>query len=162
MIREMKQGEEDEVRSLLAKLSFEDQALWRKQIKPVDEHLAEASEIAISEELEGRNVILVAEADDKIIGLCWCSIVDRGIDKQAEIAEFYVEREYRGKGVGRELLAAAKRLFVNEKVEVAFVWTHYGNTTAIKLYENAGFKRGDQLVMAFVPPAKDKNQARSG
>lgn len=76
------------------------------------------------------------------MGLCWCTIVDRGIDKQAEIAEFYVERRHRGKGIGKELIKAAKQLFINEHVEVAFVWTHHGNKAALKLYKDAGFKEG--------------------
>lgn len=106
MIRQMKHGEENDVRTLYAKLSFEDQTFWRKHTKPVEEYLAEASKMLISEEIEGRNVILIAEEDGKLIGFCWCTIVDRGTDKQAEIAEFYVEKEYRGKGSGKALLIA--------------------------------------------------------
>jgi GNAT superfamily N-acetyltransferase len=151
MIRHMRHGEEDEVRILLAKLSFEDQTLWRKQARPLKEYLAEAGGIPMCEEVQGKNVIFVAEEDGKIAGFCWCTIVDRGVDKQAEIAEFYVEKEHRGKGLGRELLTAAKQLFAIEEVEVAFVWTHKGNKEAIELYRNAGFKKVDQLVMAFVP-----------
>jgi ribosomal protein S18 acetylase RimI-like enzyme len=89
-----------------------------------------------------------------IVGLCWCTIVDRGVDKQGEVAEFYVESEFRGKGVGKELMAAAKQLFVDEQVVVAFVWTHHGNKAAIELYKNAGFKQVDQLVMTYVPSNK--------
>lgn len=156
MIRRMKCGEEDVIRELLARLSYEDQTFWRKQTKTLEEYLTENSRIPVSEEIEGRNVIFVAEEDGKIVGLCWCTIVDRGIDKQGEIAEFYVEKEYRSKGIGAELLAAAKRLFINEQVEVAFAWTHRGNEAAIKLYENAGFKKVDQLVMALVLSNKSK------
>jgi putative acetyltransferase len=104
----------------------------------------------ISEKVEGKNVIFVAEEEGNLVGLCWCTIVDRGIDKQAEIAEFYVGDEYRGKGLGKELLEAAKQLFINEGVEAAFVWTHHGNEAAIRLYKDAGFKEVDQLVMALV------------
>ena len=150
MIRQMKHGEEDKIRELLAKLSYEDQLLWRKQIKPLRECLTESSRIPVSEEIKGKNVIFVAEEDRMIVGLCWCTIVDRGVDKQAEIAEFYVEREYRGKSIAKGLMTAAKQLFVNEKVEVAFAWTHHGNEAAIELYRSAGFKEVDQLVMALV------------
>ena len=156
MIRQMKHGEEDNVRTLLAKLSYEDQTLWRKQIKPFEEYLVETGRIPVSEEIKGKNVILVAEENGVLVGLCWCTIVDRGVDRQAEIAEFYVEKEYRGKSMGGELLKAAKQLFVDEKVEVAFAWTHYGNEEAAGLYKKAGFREVDQLVMAFVPSNKDK------
>ncbi len=154
MIRQMRHGEEDEVRALIAKLTYEDQVFWRKQTKPLEEYLAESTRIPVSEEIEARNVIFVAEEDGVIVGLCWCTIVDRGVDKQGEVVEFYVEKEYRGKGLGKELLTAAKQLFVNEQVEVAFVWTHHDNKEAIKLYKDVGFKEVDQLVMAFVPSSK--------
>jgi len=156
MIRQMKHGEEDTVRTLLAELSYEGQTLWRKKLKPLEEYLVETSRISVSEEIKGKNVIFVAEEDGTLVGLCWCTIVDRGVDRQAEIAEFYVEKEYRGKGIGRGLLTAAKQLFANEKVEVAFAWTHYDNKEAIGLYKKAGFKEVDQLVMAFVPSSKHK------
>jgi len=156
MIRQVKRGEEDKVRELIAKLSYEDQTLWRKQTKTVEEYLKESSRILISEEIKGKNVIFVAEEKGAIVGLCWCTIVDRGVDRQGEIAEFFVESEYRGKGIGRKLLSAAKQLFVEEQVEVAFAWTHHGNDAAIKLYKNAGFKEVTQLVMAFVPANKNK------
>jgi len=154
MIREMKHGEEEKVRALIAKLSYKDQTFWRKQTKPLEAYLAQSSRIPISEEIKGRNVIFVAEEDGILVGLCWCTIVDRGIDRQGEVAEFYVEREFRGKGIGKKLIVAAKQLFIKEKVEVAFAWTHHGNKAAIELYRDAGFKEVDQLVMAFVHPTK--------
>ena len=150
MIRQLKSGDEDKIRALIAKLSYEDQTFWRKQTKPLEEYLAESSRIPISEEVKGKNVIFVAEENSNIVGLCWCTIVNRGIDKQAEIVEFHVEKKYRGVGIGKELIKAAKQLFINEHVEVAFVWTHQGNKAAIKFYGNAGFEKVDQLVMAFV------------
>lgn len=156
MIRQMKYEEEDKIRELIAKLSYEDQTLWRKQMKTLEEYLTESSRIPVSEKIEGKNVILVAEEDGIIVGLCWCTIIDRGVDKQGEISEFYVEKKFRRKSIGKELITAAKRLFVNEKVGVAFFWTHHGNKAVIQLCENAGFKEVDQLVMAFVPSSKNK------
>jgi len=156
MIRRMKHGDEDKIRALIAKLSYEDQTYWRKQTKTLEEYLAESRKIPISEEVKGKNVIFVAEEEGVIAGLCWCTIVDRGVDKQGEIAEFYIEKKYRGKGVGKELITAAKQLFIKEKVTVAFVWTHHGNKAAIELYKNAEFKEVDQIVMAFVPANKNK------
>lgn len=114
----------------------------------------ESSRIRVSEEIAGKNAIFVAEENRELVGLCWCTVVDRGADRQGEIAEFYVKNEYRGKGVGQELIAAAKKLFFEEQVEVAFVWTHNGNEAAIELYRNAGFKKVDQMVMALVAPNK--------
>lgn len=156
MIRQMEHGEENKIRTLLAKLIFEDQMFWRKHTKTLEDCLTESNRKPIGEEIKGRNIIIIAEEDGNLVGLCWCTIVDRGIDKQAEIAEFYVEKEYRGKGIGERLIEAAKQLFVNERVEVAFVWTHHRNEAAIELYKKAGFKKVDQLVMAFVPSDANK------
>jgi ribosomal protein S18 acetylase RimI-like enzyme len=158
MIRIMKSREEDKIREFIAKLSFEDQTLWHKETKPLEEYLAKTSKMRIGEKLDGKSVIFVAEEDGKTVGMCWCTIVNRGVDKQGELAEFYVEKEYRGKGIGKELVNAAKQLFIDEHVEVAFVWTHHGNTAAIELYKNAGFKEVTQLVMAFVPSSEDKTE----
>lgn len=154
MIRHMEPGEEYKVRRLIAQLSYEDQILWRKQTKSLEEYLEEYSKMPVSKEIEGKNAIFVAEKDSKIIGLCWCTIVDRGVDRQGEIAEFYVEGEYRRKGIGKELIKVAKQFFSNEKAEVAFVWTHHGNEAAIRLFRNVGFKEVTQLVMAFKPTDK--------
>lgn len=151
MIRQMRRREENSIRTLLAKLSYEDQIFWQRQVKPLEEYLEKCVKIKIGEEIEGKNVIFVAEESNNIVGFCWCSIVDRGVDKQGEIAEFYVEKEYRSRGIGHDLVVAAKQLFINEHVEVAFVWTHHGNQAAIELLEEAGFKKVDQIVMAFVP-----------
>jgi ribosomal protein S18 acetylase RimI-like enzyme len=151
MIRQMEPSEKDEVRRLLAKLSYEDQTLWRKQTKPLEAYLQKYSTMPISQSIEGKNDIFIAEEKGKIIGLCWCTLIDRGIDRQGEIAEFYIEEEYRGKGIGRELLETAKQFFVGEKAEVVFVWTHHGNEAAKELYKNAGFKEVTQLVMAYIP-----------
>jgi ribosomal protein S18 acetylase RimI-like enzyme len=73
------------------------------------------------------------------------------VDKQGEIAESYVEERFRRRRIGRELGMAAKQVFIDEHVEVAFAWTHYENKEAVRLYESAGFKRVTQLVLAFVP-----------
>jgi L-amino acid N-acyltransferase YncA len=159
MIREMRSGEEDKIRELLAKLSFEDQTFWRKQTRSLENYAAKYDETPIGKKVKGENIILVAEDRGVIVGLCWCTIADRGIDRQGEVAEFYVEKEFRGKGVGRELLSVAKELFLSQNVEVAFAWTHHGNKAATKLYEEAGFKLVDQVVMAFVPSDKNRDAA---
>ena len=158
MIREMKHGEEDRVRAILAKLDYEDQVFHRKQAKSLEQWLAESSNVSITKRIEGKNVVFVAEEDGKVVGLCWCTVVDRGVDKQGEIAEFYVEEGFRGKGIGNALIATAKQLFINEKVTVAFVWSHLGNEPAIELYRNVGFREVDQLVMAFIPRKESGNQ----
>ena len=159
MIREMNEGEEGSVRTLIAELDYEDQTLWRKQLKSLEECLQKSNAIRISREIEGKNAIFVADEESRIVGFCWCTVVDRGVDKQGEIAEFYIGKDFRSKGVGRDLIAVAKQFFIDEKVDVAFVWTHYANQAAIELYKKAGFNEVTQLVMAFVPTTQATNQS---
>lgn len=160
MIRRVKRGDEDRIRELLAKLDYEDQIYWTGQAETLEERQAKRSQTRISEDIEAKSVVFVAEEDGTVVGFCWCVVVDRGMDKQGEIAALYVEKEYRGKRIGRELVEAAKRLFIQEQLTVAFVWTHYGNEDAIRLYENAGFKRVKQLALAFVPRSESKVSSR--
>jgi len=152
----MKQGEEDKVREFIAKLEHEDQTLWRNKTKPLEEYSAKSNKLPIISELEGKNVIFVAEKDGKIAGLCWCIIVDRGVDKQSELSKFYIEKDYRNKGIDRELVTPARQLFIDDRVNVASVWTHHDHNAAIKLY-HAGFKEVKQLVVVFVPTDKSKS-----
>lgn len=149
MIRHMQPNEEDDVRRLLAELSYEDQSFWAPRAKAFQEYVEKYRKAPVQVRISGKNAIFVAEDDEKLVGLCWCTMVDRGIDRQGEIAEFYVEKEYRGKGVGEELMEAAKQFFIDEEAEAVFVWTHQGNEAAIRLYEKAGFKQVTQIVMAF-------------
>jgi ribosomal protein S18 acetylase RimI-like enzyme len=150
MIRHIKPHEENEVRRLLAQLSYEDQSYWAPRAKPFREYARKYRKVSVRERISGKNAILVSEQNGKLVGLCWCTVVDRGIDKQGEIAEFYVKQEYRGRGIGEELIEAAKQFFIDERAEVAFVWTHQRNKAAVRLYKKAGFKKVTQTVMAFV------------
>lgn len=155
MIREMRLGEEDTIRNLLAKWDFEEQMEPRhRQIKSFEELLAEKKKLEISTQVMAKNVIFVAEFNKAIVGLCWCTIVDNGLSKEGEIEEFFVMPEYRGKSIGVELLRAATNLFKEEEVEVAFVWTLKERKAAIKAYRKAGFKKCQEPV--FYSPSENK------
>jgi hypothetical protein len=82
MIREIERGEEGSVRTLLGKLDFEDRSLWQKQPKPLEECLLKYGATRVSREVEGKNRIFVADEEGKIVGFSWCTVVDRGVDKQ--------------------------------------------------------------------------------
>jgi len=115
MIREMEKVEEGYVRTLIAKLDYEDQTLWRKQPKVFEECLRKSSALSIGRKIEGKSAIFVAEEDSKIVGLCWCIVVDRGVDRQGEIAEFYVEKDFRNRCIGKDLVTAAKQFLSMRK-----------------------------------------------
>ena len=99
----------------------------------------------------GENVIFAARAAGRIIGLCWCVLFDPGTGLEGEVAEVYVEEAFRGRGIGKRLLRRAIQLFRERNVTFAAVWTRENNPQAIRLYEEAGFRRTEQLVLTWLP-----------
>jgi L-amino acid N-acyltransferase YncA len=90
---------------------------------------------------EPRHPVLVAELDGTIVG--WGSLNHFNPRKAYDfVADFsvYIEREWRGKGVGsallRALIARAKQLGYHKMVLSAFPW----NTAGMGLYEKYGFR----------------------
>ena len=88
-----------------------------------------------------RHPVLVAEADGETVG--WCSLNSfnprRAYDHVADLS-IYVERDWRGRGVGRRLLDAlvvrAHDLGYHKLVLAAFPW----NQAGMRAYRRAGFR----------------------
>jgi phosphinothricin acetyltransferase len=88
-----------------------------------------------------RHPVLVAEADGGVVG--WASLnvfnARRAYDNEDDLS-LYVEREWRGRGVGRRLLDAlvtrAIELGYHKLVLAAFPW----NAAGMRAYERAGFR----------------------
>ena len=100
----------------------------------------------------GENVILAARGGDgRLVGMCWCVFFNPGTGLEAEVAEVYVEPGFRSQGLGRELLKRAIDLFRERGVTFASVWTRESNPQAVRLYEQAGFQRTEQLVLTWLP-----------
>lgn len=118
------QGIEDRIATLETRLrTSEEQRAWLASRDP-------------------RHPVMVAERDGRIVG--WGSLnVFNPRAAYDHVADFsiYVARTARGTGVGRGLLdaliAAARDIGFHKMVLAAFEW----NTTGIKLYERAGFRR---------------------
>lgn len=99
----------------------------------------------------GENIILAARASDRLVGLCWCVLFDPGTGLEGEVAEVYVEPAFRSQGIGGRLLRQAVNLFRQRNVTFACVWTRDSNPQAVRLYEEAGFRRTEQLVLTWLP-----------
>ena len=67
------------------------------------------------------------------------------------MAEVYVQPRFRSRGIGRRLLLRAVDLFRERGVTFASVWTRENNPQAVRLYEQAGFKKTEQLVLTWLP-----------
>jgi ribosomal protein S18 acetylase RimI-like enzyme len=125
----------EEVRPLLVELLAEDHGLLG-EIRPG---------------FAGENVILVVREEGEVVALCWCAIWDPGTGPEGEVAEVYVRPGHRGRGLARQLLSAAVRLFTEREVTFATVWTTTDNDAALRLYRGAGFTPTDQAVLTWLP-----------
>lgn len=90
---------------------------------------------------DGRHPVLVAEADDALVGWASLNVFNprRAYDHVADFS-IYVDRGWRGRGVGRRLLDAlvdrARALGYHKLVLSAFPW----NAAGMAAYQRAGFR----------------------
>jgi len=115
--------------------------------KEIEHDVADAPAARFS----GDNVILAARAGDRVVGLCWCVFFNPGTGLEAEVAEVYVDPAFRSQGIGGTLLRQAVQLFRERNVTFAAVWTRENNPQAVRVYEEAGFRRTEQLVLTWLP-----------
>jgi phosphinothricin acetyltransferase len=88
-----------------------------------------------------RHPVLVAESDGAVVGWASLNVFNprRAYEHVADLS-LYVEREWRGRGVGRRLLdalvARARELGYHKLVLAAFPW----NEAGMRAYRRAGFR----------------------
>ena len=85
--------------------------------------------------------ILIAEADDKIVGAVWVRIMDDygHIDDETPSLIISVEKEYRGKGIGRSLLFSMLSLLSKYGYKAVSLSCQKENY-AVSLYKSLGFE----------------------
>ena len=85
--------------------------------------------------------ILIAEADDKIVGAVWVRIMDDygHIDDETPSLIISVEKEYRGKGIGRSLLSSILSLLSKCGYKAVSLSCQKENY-AVSLYKSLGFE----------------------
>ncbi|MGH7883768.1 MAG: GNAT family N-acetyltransferase, partial [Candidatus Dormibacteraceae bacterium] len=100
----------------------------------------------------GENVVFAAYAEkNQLIGFCWVVLFDPGTGLEGEVAEVYVDNDYRGQGIGEDLVQQAVKLFQERGVTLGYVWTREENQAATRIYQRAGFEHGRQLVLTWYP-----------
>lgn len=84
---------------------------------------------------------VIAEYNDKIVGACWTRIMnDYGhIDNETPSFAISLYEEYRGKGIGTELMKNMLMLLKNKGYKKASLSVQKNNY-AVKMYEKVGFK----------------------
>ena len=85
--------------------------------------------------------ILIAGADDKIVGAVWVRIMDDygHIDDETPSLIISVEKEYRGKGIGRSLLSSMLSLLSRCGYKAVSLSCQKENY-AVSLYKSLGFE----------------------
>ena len=143
-------AEHELVRPLLRELMLSEQRHYdhpQLSEKEIEHDVANAPAARFS----GEHVILAARAAGKVVGLCWCVFFNPGTGLEAEVAEVYVDPSFRSQGIGGKLLRQAVQLFRQRNVTFAAVWTRENNPQAVRVYEEAGFRRTEQLVLTWLP-----------
>jgi GNAT superfamily N-acetyltransferase len=94
-------------------------------------------------------VQLVAEVDDEVIG---SAILTPYRDGEIKLSKLFLRPEFRGRGLGRELLGRAEDEARERGYRRISLGTRALYVEAVRLYERAGWSRGPDLP----PPGPDR------
>lgn len=99
---------------------------------------------------------LAYNTPDHIIGLLEASIheiIDEGcvVKNVGYIEGWYVEPEYRRKGIGTKLIKSAEQWVLEKGLSEVAVDTNLENVVSQKAYQTLGFKEIDRLVLYKKP-----------
>ncbi len=97
------------------------------------------SKLILTTNSQFKNILYVAEDQDKIIGFIWANFIAFGIRRYGYIEDIYVDVAYRKKGVAKSLISAVKEEFKVLKTDAVFVTTEKENKIAQNLYINENF-----------------------
>tara|TARA_B100001750_G_scaffold237954_1_gene243811 strand:- start:5048 stop:5605 length:558 start_codon:yes stop_codon:yes gene_type:complete len=98
--------------------------------------------------LDSPETFIVAENNNKIIGYIMCrveygfSILKKmSLARKGHVVSFAVLEEYRGKGIGKDLVKQAIEGMKIKKCNESYLEVRTDNAAAIKLYEDLGFDK---------------------
>lgn len=98
----------------------------------------------------GAAILFVAEVDDKIVGTLTLAVYNTPlVEKKAWIEDVVTDENVRGKGIGRQLIAAALDYARKEGIGKVDLTSSNDKTAAHILYEKTGFKKRDTTVFRF-------------
>lgn len=91
--------------------------------------------------------IFVGLVDGEEVGVLWLFTDPQLKVSETMIYDIEIAEEHRGKGLGRELLTAAEEWCADHSIGLLKLHVFGHNTTAISLYESAGFKPTNTNMM---------------
>jgi peptidyl-dipeptidase Dcp len=83
-----------------------------------------------------RDRVWVCEHNDRIVGFLLLMHRD---EAEAQLRYFYLEPEYRGKGLGKKLIDLFMQFLEERHYTSAYLWTTHELDAAAALYRSAGF-----------------------
>jgi len=89
------------------------------------------------------SIVLVAEVGTKVTGFLVATVnyrTDYSPNTTGNISAVYVEKKFRRRGIGSELVKEACRFFAAKKAKHIYIRYVLGNTEAERFWENLGFK----------------------
>lgn len=100
----------------------------------------------------GIGEILVIKGDNRILGMVSLlySISTALGGKVAILEDMIVHKDYRQKGLGKELLGEAIRFSKERNCLRLTLLTDFNNDVAIQFYQQFGFKKSDMIPMRLV------------
>ena len=148
-IRELKKEEAELLRDFLYEAIF-----IREGVEPPERSIIERPELKIYYENFGSGEAdhcLVAEAEGKVIGAVWTRIMkDYGhVDDETPSFAISLYKEYRGQGIGTELMRQMLKLLKSHGYKRASLAVQKANY-AVKMYEKTGFTIVDRNEEEFI------------
>jgi putative acetyltransferase len=86
-----------------------------------------------------RSVLWVAESDNTIIGCCGIYATEGLVNDCAELAKFYLLKEARGKGIGKQLMLACFQSAKEMGYHQLYIESMPQFSQAVEMYKKYGF-----------------------
>ena len=143
VIREMRDNEKDLLQDFLYEAIFIPEGM-----EPPPKDIIERPELKLYYEDFGSGEAdhcFVAEDDGKVVGAVWTRIMeDYGhVDSQTPSFAISLIKEYRGKGIGTELMKKMLEHLKNHGFKKASLAVQKSNY-AVRMYEKVGFRKVDE------------------
>ena len=111
----------------------------KKYLASIEGPSIESHKLFLDEIIEYKYIQMVAESDNQIIG--WCDILPNSVKEYSHVGRvgMGVQREFRGRGLGRSLLEKCIEESKTRNFEKIELEVYSDNAGAVKLYESVGF-----------------------
>ena len=124
-IRKAKSGDEEQIKELVSKCIYQ---IFKKKAR----NLGDLEDIK-----KNYLVFYVVEIEGRIVG---CGGLEKE-GKKVRLKRMYLNRKYRGKGIGEDLLDRLIKFCRRKKYESVILTTYPKMKEGLKFYERQGFKR---------------------